>query len=71
MDLTKIPLGVAAPIYEAARTCQLSPPRNWSPAAYHAIGRNDLAVVPHKGTNMLFNDGYRAPKDYNVSGPSL
>jgi anaphase-promoting complex subunit 1 len=64
--LNKLPLGIAAPLMEAARTCQLSPPADWPIAAYKAIGRNDLAASANHAPDMLFNDGYRAMKYYTV-----
>jgi anaphase-promoting complex subunit 1 len=66
-DLERLPLGLAAPVREAARTCQLSPPADWTPAAYSMIGRNDLAATATKAPDLLFNDGYRAPKEYIVN----
>jgi anaphase-promoting complex subunit 1 len=48
-DLDRLPLSVAAPLLEAIRTCQNSPPGNWTPDAYLFIGRSDLA-------KLLFND---------------
>ena len=68
LDLTKLPLGVAAPVHEAARSCQLSPPGDWTVAGYNMIGRNDLAASATRKPDMLVNDGYRAPKDFIVSG---
>jgi anaphase-promoting complex subunit 1 len=62
----RLPLGIAAPIREAARTCQLSPPFNWSLTAYRTIGRNDLAACATDAPDILFNDGYRTVKDYIV-----
>jgi len=64
---SRLPLGIAAPLREAARTCQLSPPGDWSLAAYRAIGRNDLAASATDSPDILFNDGYRTVKDYIVS----
>jgi hypothetical protein len=64
--INRLPLGLAAPLREAARTCQLSPPSEWPLAAYRAIGRNDLATCATDAPDMLFNDGYRTVKDYIV-----
>ncbi|KAH7911788.1 hypothetical protein BJ138DRAFT_869582 [Hygrophoropsis aurantiaca] len=55
--LDSLPLGIAAPLREAIRTCQLSPPSSWSPDHYELIGRRDLAYsvaqtqpdISHKG----------------------
>jgi anaphase-promoting complex subunit 1 len=66
--LRKLPLGVASPLVEAARTCQLCPPGDWSTAAYNAIGRNDLAASANYAPDMLVDDGYRPPKYYIVRG---
>ncbi|KAF8154084.1 anaphase promoting complex subunit 1 [Crassisporium funariophilum] len=59
-----LPLGIAAPLREAARTCQLAPPGNWPLEAYRAIGRNDLAASATRNPDILFNDGYRSRKDF-------
>ena len=64
--LNKLPLGIAAPLMEAARTCQLSPPGDWPIAAYKAIGRSDLAASANHAPDILFNDGYHAMKYYIV-----
>lgn len=65
--IDNLPLGVAAPLREAARTCQLSPPAQWPFAAYRIIGRNDLAAGASHVPDMLGNDGYKPLKDYIVS----
>lgn len=41
--LNSLPLGIAAPLREAIRTCQLSPPSHWRKEHYDLIGRRDLA----------------------------
>jgi anaphase-promoting complex subunit 1 len=64
----RLPLGIAAPLREAARTCQLSPPSRWSVAAYRAVGRNDIIACATDAPDNIFNDGYRTVKDYLVSG---
>lgn len=64
--IDNLPLGVAAPLREAARTCQLSPPSEWPIAAYRVIGRNDLAAGASHTPDMLCNDGYKPMKDYIV-----
>jgi anaphase-promoting complex subunit 1 len=61
-----LPVGIAAPLREAVRTCQLSPPGDWPLAAYRAIKRNDLAACASDAPDILFNDGYRSVKDYIV-----
>ncbi|KAG6812695.1 hypothetical protein H0H92_001324 [Tricholoma furcatifolium] len=62
--LSRLPVGVAAPLREAARTCQLAPPGDWPLAAYRAIGRNDLAASAEDAQDMLFNDGYKPVKEF-------
>ncbi|KAK2466609.1 hypothetical protein APHAL10511_000867 [Amanita phalloides] len=59
--LNRIPFGIAAPIREAARTCQLAPPANWPLEAYLAIGRNDLAASASEAPD---NEGYHPIKDF-------
>jgi anaphase-promoting complex subunit 1 len=41
--LNSLPLGIAAPIREVIRTCQLAPPSHWRTEHYDLIGRPDLA----------------------------
>jgi anaphase-promoting complex subunit 1 len=65
--MSRLPIGLAAPLREAARTCQLSPPGDWPLAAYHAIGRNDLAASASDAPDLLFSDGYKQIKDFIVS----
>ncbi|KAH7924451.1 hypothetical protein BV22DRAFT_509025 [Leucogyrophana mollusca] len=63
--LDSLPLGIAAPLREAIRTCQLSPPAHWLPEHYELIGRRDLAYsvaqiqpdISHKGL-FLSADAY-------------
>ena len=62
-----LPLGISAPLREAARTCQLAPPGNWPLDAYRAIGRNDLAASATENPDMLYSDGYRSRKEFIVS----
>lgn len=65
--IDRLPLGIAAPLREATRTCQLSPPAQWPTEAYRIIGRNDLAAGVSHAPDMLFNDGYKPMKDFIVS----
>lgn len=65
--IDNLSLGIAAPLREAARTCQLSPPNEWPAMAYRVIGRNDLAAGASHTLDILFNDGYKPVKDYIVS----
>ena len=62
-----LPLGISAPLREAARTCQLAPPGNWPLEAYRSIGRNDLAASATQNPDILFSDGYKSRKDFIVS----
>ena len=65
--MNRLPIGLAAPLREAARTCQLAPPGDWPLAAYRAIGRNDLAASASDAPDLLYSDGYRPIKDFIVS----
>ena len=62
-----LPLGIAAPLREAVRTCQLAPPGNWPLDAYRAIGRNDLAASATQNPDLLTTDGYKTRKEFIVS----
>jgi anaphase-promoting complex subunit 1 len=62
-----LPLGIAAPLREAARTCQLAPPGNWPLEAYRLIGRNDLATSALKNPDTFISDGYKTRKEFIVS----
>lgn len=42
-EVEELAIGVASPIREALRTCQLSPPGDWPTEAYILVGRGDLA----------------------------
>lgn len=61
-----IPVSLAAPLREAARTCQLSPPSDWPISAYELVGRNDLSEGAIVSGDSLFIDGYRSIKDHIV-----
>lgn len=65
--LASLPLGIAAPIREAARTCQLAPPPAWPLQAYMAIGRNDLAASADETVEQFNRDGFKSRKDFFVS----
>ncbi|KDR78406.1 hypothetical protein GALMADRAFT_224779 [Galerina marginata CBS 339.88] len=60
---SSLPLGIAAPLRESARTCQLAPPVNWPLEAYRAIGRNDLAASATQNPDVFINDGYKSRKE--------
>ena len=66
---TELPLGIAAPLREAARTCQLAPPGNWPLDAYRLIGRNDLATSATVNPDAFISKGYKPRKEYIVSIP--
>lgn len=42
-DVEELAVGVASPIREALRACQLCPPGDWPTEAYILVGRSDLA----------------------------
>lgn len=65
--LDKLPLGIAAPLREAARTCQLAPPSDWPLPAYRTIGRDDVATSAYHAPDVHFKDGYRPIKEFIVS----
>jgi len=62
-----LPLGVATPLREAIRSCQLAPPANWPLEAYVAIGRNDLAASASQNQEIICSDGYSSRKEFMVS----
>lgn len=51
-------LGLAAPIREALRTVQISPPSWWPHSAWRYIGRNDIAASAGDNVKVLRTDGY-------------
>ena len=65
-NLRNMPLGIAAPLREACRTCQLSPGGDWPVSAYQLIGRNDLAEGLSTTPDLLYSYGYHSKKDYIV-----
>ncbi|KAI0829732.1 hypothetical protein BC628DRAFT_1408561 [Trametes gibbosa] len=67
-DLQRFPLGVAAPIREALRTCQLSPSGDWTMTAYRLVSRNDLAEGFNDKPAVAVNTGYRSVREFLVSG---
>lgn len=66
-----LPPGLAAPLREVLRTCQLSPSGSWPIPAYQLVGRNDLAEGLSKSSYPLHTSGYRSVKDYIVSNSVL
>jgi anaphase-promoting complex subunit 1 len=64
--LGKVQMGIAAPLREVARTCQLAPGHDWPAQAYEFIGRNDLSEGIHIHGDALPVAGYRTVKDFLV-----
>lgn len=64
--LDVMPLGLAAPLREAIRSCQLAPPLNWQADMYCAIGREDVAASACQQTDILVKDGFKGTKDFMV-----
>lgn len=69
LNLDRLPLGPAAPLKEALRTCQTSPSGDWSVAQYQLAGRNELAEGLDSDEVPLVSHGYRTLKDFIVSTP--
>lgn len=63
----RLPLGIAAPLREAIRTCQLAPPPDWPLEAYKAISRDDVAASAGSPPDLMLKNGYRSVKEYLVS----
>lgn len=65
--LDSLPLGIAAPLREAIRTCQLSPPSHWQPEHYELIGRRDLAFSVAMVQPVVSQQGiYQSAETYMV-----
>lgn len=65
--LDSLPLGIAAPLREAIRTCQLSPPPYWQPEHYELIGRRDLAFSVAMVQPVISQPGiYQSAETYIV-----
>lgn len=62
-----LPFGLALPLREAARTCQLSPAGDWTVEAYRIIGREDLAEGMSNPPDPLAGREYGSIKDFLVS----
>lgn len=58
-----LPIGLAAPLREAARSCQLSPCGDWPYTVFTLIGRNDLAEGITGPSDILHGHGYRSVKE--------
>ncbi|KAF9219333.1 hypothetical protein BS17DRAFT_740882 [Gyrodon lividus] len=66
--LDSLPLGVAAPLREAIRTCQLSPPPHWQSEHYELIGRRDLAFSVAKVQPVTSQQGiFQSAETYMTS----
>lgn len=57
-QLARLPFGVALPLREALRSCQLDPPASWSARAYRLVDRADLAKqISPKANPRWLRDG--------------
>ncbi|KAG6373998.1 anaphase promoting complex subunit 1 [Boletus reticuloceps] len=66
--LDSLPLGIAAPLREAIRTCQLSPPSHWQPEHYELIDRRDLAFSVAMVQPVISQQGiYQSAETYMTS----
>ena len=65
--LDMLPLGIAAPVRESIRTCQLVAPMSWPARLYRAIGREDVAASTTQKSNVIPRDGYKGMKEFIVS----
>ncbi|KAF9073847.1 hypothetical protein BDP27DRAFT_1215348 [Rhodocollybia butyracea] len=67
--IERLPLGIAAPLREAIRTCQMAPPPDWPMEAYNAIGRGDVraSVSAIRAEEKMPKNGYRSVKEYLTS----
>ncbi|KAG9125312.1 Anaphase-promoting complex subunit 1 [Ceratobasidium sp. 392] len=67
--ITRLPIGIGAPIREALRSCQLGPPFEMTAGAYTLIGRRDLAHMQSgKASGFTFGGTYehRARMDATI-----
>ncbi|ESK85477.1 anaphase promoting complex subunit 1 [Moniliophthora roreri MCA 2997] len=62
--ISKLSVGIAAPLREAIRSMQLVPPSDWPLAAYKAIDREDVAASASAIPDKMSKDGYMSIKDY-------
>ncbi|KAG7092158.1 hypothetical protein E1B28_008527 [Marasmius oreades] len=62
--ISKLSIGIAAPLREAIRSMQLVPPSDWPKEAYKAIDREDVAASASSIPDMMFKDGYLSVKHY-------
>lgn len=66
-DIDCLPVSVAAPLLEALRTAQNSPPSDWSVEAYLLIGRSDLAKMALGDSEEPLTFGeYFIPRTTNI-----
>lgn len=61
--LGHISMGLTAPLKEALRSCQLSPPNDWPLFIYDFVGRKDLTASVKEFNDPIFYDGYRSMAD--------
>ncbi|KZT44107.1 hypothetical protein SISSUDRAFT_1085652 [Sistotremastrum suecicum HHB10207 ss-3] len=52
-EVDDLPVGIASPIREAMRTCQMNPPGHWPLPAYHLLDRPDLARMSSNGNESM------------------
>jgi anaphase-promoting complex subunit 1 len=64
--IDRLPLGLAAPLREAARTCQIAPPTDWPIQAYAAIGRDDVSTSAYHTRDVEEKDGYISANEIYV-----
>ncbi len=69
--LNLLPVGIAAPLREATRTCQLVPPLQWPLIAYELVGRNDISEGAIISGDCVFSDGYKSVKEHMVPSINL
>lgn len=72
-----LPFAIALPLLEACQTCKLDPPAKWSPSAYMAIGRRDLALqiwsrsLRSEDPSEILPHGFSPRKDKSFGLPKL
>ncbi|KAJ8074862.1 Anaphase-promoting complex subunit 1 [Marasmius tenuissimus] len=67
--LSKLAIGIAAPLREAIRSMQLVPPTDWPLEAYKVIDREDVAASASLLPDPMLKDGYLSIKDYITRRP--
>lgn len=69
VDVGNLPMGVAAPLREAMRVCQVQPAGDWGWDVYEMIGRVDLGMLARGRSEWGsggwgFGDAYRQRKEF-------